>query len=391
MQESLFKKGITLSVIVLLIGMSIPTTANILEYNNDFGIKEAESSFCLSEKRFYAVRAGYPHTFVWFDPEIPTILHDIGTFPSNNFPQGATFVKDVMWVCDTIGHIYKKDPDSPNSEYIGNAGIGGLDDIEYDPKAETLWGISIPNFYCINLTTGKATIVGDGPSVSIYTIATDNNGIMWGIGGDIQGAKLYSIDTSNWNTTLIGYVEGISSLSKISYEKDEGVLWCCTLNYSTFKGELWTIDTNTATATFVGTFQEGTQIACIAIPYNWTNLPPNSPIITGPTNGIIGVVYDYNFTLFDPNNNILYLRVDWGIGCPGKWHGPFASGTIVTLNYSWQKKDSYTIRAQSMDIYGLESNWSYLDVKIPKNMQSVSYWWLIRLLNSIQSILLSGK
>ncbi len=103
-----------------------------------------------------------------------------------------------------------------------------------------------------------------------------------------------------------------------------------------------------------------------------TNQPPDAPIITGPQSGIVRVEYEYNFSLFDSDGDSMYLRVDWGIGCPGKWYGPYASGSIVTLNYSWNKKGTYIIRAQAQDSFGFESNWGTLEVTMPRNKISAN-------------------
>jgi hypothetical protein len=100
------------------------------------------------------------------------------------------------------------------------------------------------------------------------------------------------------------------------------------------------------------------------------NRPPNAPIITGKTNGKVGVEYQYNFTLSDPDNDAMYLRVDWGNGTSSPWQGPYDSGKTVKLNHIWSQKGTYTIRAQAKDIYGVESDWGTLTVKMPKNQQN---------------------
>lgn len=107
------------------------------------------------------------------------------------------------------------------------------------------------------------------------------------------------------------------------------------------------------------------------------NYPPEAPIITGPTNGKTGVEYGYNFSLFDADNDSMYLRVDWGSGNPGKWYGPYASGTKVRLNHSWNEKGTHIIRAQAIDIYDAESDWGTLEVTMPKS-QNVQFGWLER-------------
>ncbi len=92
------------------------------------------------------------------------------------------------------------------------------------------------------------------------------------------------------------------------------------------------------------------------------NQPPNAPTITGATSGKVGVEYEYNFSLSDPDDDSMYLRVDWSNGTPGPWHGPFDSDTTVTLNHTWNQKGTYTIRAQAKDIYGVESDWGSLNI-----------------------------
>ena len=96
------------------------------------------------------------------------------------------------------------------------------------------------------------------------------------------------------------------------------------------------------------------------------NEPPNAPIITGPVNGKTGEEYQYNFSISDPDADSMHIRIDWGNGIPGKWDGPFPSGSIIKYNYTWKKKGTYTIRAQTMDTYGAMSPWGELTVTMPR-------------------------
>jgi len=102
------------------------------------------------------------------------------------------------------------------------------------------------------------------------------------------------------------------------------------------------------------------------------NNPPNAPTITGATSGKVGVEYQYNFSLSDPDNDAMYLRVDWGNGIPGSWQGPYDSDTTVRLNHTWNQKGTFTIGAQAKDIYDAESDWGTLTVTMPKNQDSQS-------------------
>jgi len=110
--------------------------------------------------------------------------------------------------------------------------------------------------------------------------------------------------------------------------------------------------------------------------FGWNNTRPNQPVITGPINGRKRVWYEYNFSISDPNNDSLWIHIDWEHGTPSKWDGPFSSGSIVKYNYSWRKKGSYTIRAQTMDNNGLYSEWGILEVTIPRTRASSSWYHL---------------
>jgi len=96
------------------------------------------------------------------------------------------------------------------------------------------------------------------------------------------------------------------------------------------------------------------------------NLPPNPPIIIGPTHGKVFVEYEYTFIIIDdPEGDPISLRVDWGIGGPGKLYGPFPPGTHVKLKYAWRRVGTFTIKAQTVDPYG-ESEWITFKVTISR-------------------------
>jgi hypothetical protein len=103
------------------------------------------------------------------------------------------------------------------------------------------------------------------------------------------------------------------------------------------------------------------------------NQAPDAPDISGPEQGTPGIEYKFNFSINDPDSDFLYLRIDWGSGTPGVWQGPFSSGTKIKFNHTWNQEGSYTIRAQAMDIFDMESKWGTLKISIPKNQQFSNY------------------
>ncbi len=116
------------------------------------------------------------------------------------------------------------------------------------------------------------------------------------------------------------------------------------------------------------------------------NQAPDTPEITGPQQGNPGVKYEYTFSISDPDSDSMYIRVDWGSSTAGDWIGPFSSGTKVKLNYTWYEKGTYTIRAQTIDIFDKESKWGTLKVTMPMNQQ-LNNFIIFRFLERILSIL----
>jgi len=99
----------------------------------------------------------------------------------------------------------------------------------------------------------------------------------------------------------------------------------------------------------------------------WINKVPSKPTINGPNSGKPGKKYEYKVTATDPEVYSLYYYVDWGDTTNSGWVGPYTSGTQITLNHTWSKKGTYTIKVRAQDTRQALSEWSTLEVKMPKN------------------------
>jgi len=97
------------------------------------------------------------------------------------------------------------------------------------------------------------------------------------------------------------------------------------------------------------------------------NQPPEIPIIDGAENGEKGKSYSYTLSVEDPDDDEVYLLIDWGDGNEEGWIGPYNSEEEITLSHSWEKKGTYTIKAKAKDIYENEGDWGYLEVSMPIN------------------------
>jgi hypothetical protein len=95
------------------------------------------------------------------------------------------------------------------------------------------------------------------------------------------------------------------------------------------------------------------------------NIPTN-PQIEGPTRGKVGEFLYYSFASTDAEADDVYYYIDWGDGNCEEWAGPYDSGKPITFRYNWTTKGNYELKAKAKDELGAESNWSTLNVKIPR-------------------------
>ena len=97
------------------------------------------------------------------------------------------------------------------------------------------------------------------------------------------------------------------------------------------------------------------------------NQPPATPSITGPSSGAAWKNYDYTIASTDPDDDKLYYYVDWGDETNTGWIGPYESGDEVVVSHRWMKRNTYTVQVKAKDTYDRESDWTTLEVTMPKN------------------------
>ena len=97
------------------------------------------------------------------------------------------------------------------------------------------------------------------------------------------------------------------------------------------------------------------------------NSPPEAPIIEGPNSGNAGTAYNYTFTSIDPDEDDVFYYILWGDGYVENWDGPYPSGVGFEISHTFDNKGTYLIEAKAKDLNGYESNWTTLNVTMPRN------------------------
>jgi len=110
------------------------------------------------------------------------------------------------------------------------------------------------------------------------------------------------------------------------------------------------------------------------------NNPPDTPTISGTTNGKPGIEYTYTFNSVDPDGDDLVYCIQWGDETGEICVGPYQSGDDVTATHIYEEKGNYIIRSKTEDTNEAESPWGELEVSMPVNQQFYGFPLLQRLL-----------
>jgi hypothetical protein len=99
--------------------------------------------------------------------------------------------------------------------------------------------------------------------------------------------------------------------------------------------------------------------------YGCNNRPPKIPEISGPSNGNIGIEYEYSFITIDPDDDYVYYCIKWDETDGEVCIGPFESGETASAYFTWQKIGRYDVMVKSKDAEGAESDWASIEVSMP--------------------------
>ena len=222
----------------------------------------------------------------------------------------------------------------------------------FTPTLETLTKVTVHFFKTayyvpsgINITVHiRATLTGDdlvSLSKNASVITQDATWVEFDFSDItvIPGNKYYIICENNGGTSLACYA------------------WLFKKNNAYNGGEAWRSNDSGATWTLDEDPPDWIGLDCCFFTYGLDE-PPNIPTITGSSWGAIGVEYNYNIHVIDPDADNIFCQWYWDDGYISDWLGPYSSGQIASASHTWTQKGIYEIRVKLKDQHGAESKWS---------------------------------
>jgi hypothetical protein len=97
------------------------------------------------------------------------------------------------------------------------------------------------------------------------------------------------------------------------------------------------------------------------------NNPPSMPSMSGPGSGSVGEKYKFLLIAEDPEGDNVSYYIEWGDGSSDGWTDYQNSGKTIYIDHIWNTPDYFRIRCKAKDIYGAESDWSDVCIRIIKN------------------------
>jgi len=111
-----------------------------------------------------------------------------------------------------------------------------------------------------------------------------------------------------------------------------------------------------------------------------SNVPPDTPVITGPAKGHIRDYTTINISSTDDDNNPVSYFMEWGDGKTSGWTKDYGSGETIKYSHVYSLKGTYTIKVKARDTFGAESDWGTFTVKEPISNNAIDLPWLLSLL-----------
>jgi hypothetical protein len=342
MQNKVLKISLASVITMLLIGMSL--IPSISGQTQEMNLKSNNDSPVMS-----LMGRSYVNAHWKFDTGSGTTAFDSSGHDYDGTIHGAT------WTTDTpSGSGYALDFDG-NNDYVDldthstNLGFNKTDDLIFSVYIKT--------------TTNKhgriySTSTGWGTNPEFHIFMADNGTI--GVMAEVTSCGFTIYTNDSYNNGAWYYLEvwfnGISNKPTVEIFVDHNPVasithWVCPFDNTEFSKTKLGRRSHNSTSYFDGKIDD-----MKIIKYAGGN-EQEPPEIDGPISGDPGVEYDFTFTTYDPEEDDIWIWIDWDDGDEDKWLGSYESGEEVTVSHKYDEEGQYNITAQSKDVWH-HSRWS---------------------------------
>ena len=174
-------------------------------FNNGKGMNDANLGYGM------LIPAETGGAFVNFDITTTLSLNELKTYEGFHFLSAEVVAynstTDLVYAYSSDGRFCKIDIQTGEITVIAS-GVTALTEMAYDVTSHSMYGLLLGVMYSVNLETGAATPVNNHQvgGNNWVAIAINNDGLMYGITNTYSTtyASLYAINTSNWNSYLVG-------------------------------------------------------------------------------------------------------------------------------------------------------------------------------------------
>jgi len=88
--------------------------------------------------------------------------------------------------------------------------------------------------------------------------------------------------------------------------------------------------------------------------------------LNGPNNGKIRTELIFTLESVDPDDEDISFCIDWGDGNI-EYTVLYPSGSSNEIGHTWNRINTFLVKAKAIDINGAESDWDTLEVSIPRD------------------------
>jgi hypothetical protein len=277
------------------------------EWNRTYDVPPSRT-----QEKVYACDAlGYESG--WFELATPGTWNSIAPTTAPSFISAGCWA-DGQWYVSNYGTgtLYTIDPDTGEFTTIGGSATNGYCGIAYDDSQMygVTWNGSASNLYSIDKTTGNSTLIGSCGYFIYIDIAMSVDGILYG--HDIIYDQICTIDPATGASTVVGPTDIYCNYAQgASYDLANSMMYLAA--YTTNGPELYTVDTTTGHATFVGAFPMGMEIDGFAIPWGYPP-PPHlwADFTWTPPDPFPEEIVLFNASAsYDSQGNITLYEWDW--------------------------------------------------------------------------------